>query len=175
MASIQLLRELSKNTALTQSLVKKLENLEHLTSKDSLCSDQGLGLSLRRIDLTLDHISKSLVVLHDRIEIIAGKVATLENMVNVLIPTRPAIGACVPKETEMLSDEDFQNFFNHPEWSDLLKPIPELGTSPDLTCSETICHFNNQLKEAASPSGGSMEHPVLVSPEKPMSFFQKPI
>jgi len=134
-----------------QSLVARLENKAHLTSKDISGLREHIVSIQYRVDYSLVAMSKSLGVLHDKIESIVSKQETLMNSVNSLLKQKeadqdemnwhPALRLMPVMESEELPDSPVQ--------------ILERGTSPDITCSETIGLCKHQLEDQRSPSDGT--------------------
>ncbi len=148
------------------SLEKKLESLELLTSKGTVSSDNGVFSVTRRIDLTLDAMSRSLRVLHDTTEATARKVEMLGNLVHALI--------LEVRQDRLNQEMNWEGHFPDvwspamQDWVSSLMLTPERGTSPDITCSETINFSAVPSRGPPSTSDGSMENPVQVSPDRPI-------
>lgn len=89
------------------------------------------------ISLALGAITRSQEVLLDRIESIAQKMETLEREVRSLqIPSPlPCLEINSPQNLQNISDEEMMAWLNSAEFDQVL------GTSVDITCSETPLHF----------------------------------
>ena len=168
----QLCGEFSKLSANMQSLAARLENQAHLTSRDTASSIKGVHCVLRRIDLTLESMSKSLVVLHDRIDNIAAKVEIFSNTVERLKEEHPQ-----EFQPEMKSPVISWSQFveENEDWLNSLIEDPVLTTSPDIHCYETIYPQPGPLIDLTLESSGSTALQVQVSPERPIKKFQKRI
>lgn len=166
---------LSEVSARMESLEKKLETLELLICKDSVSSTNVVPFSLQRIDLTLDAIWKSLMVLHDRIETIVPKVDTLMNMVQSLQPPlpkeepAPTPGTPSFKSIVNISSDDDS------EWLNSLMQDQGFMDTLDISCLETPLPSPLPSNGLASTSNGFMDLPDQVSLEEHMSAFQTPI
>lgn len=147
-------RQLLQLTANMQSLAARLDNLVPLTSKDSAYSENGVVLSLRRIDLTLEYISKSLVVHQEKIEHIVQNQETIMNMVNVLTQERRQEN--VPEtKSQPISWSQFQE--ENQEWLNSLHEDPVHTTFPDMSCLETFLQQSPPWTDLTLKSSGSVE------------------
>lgn len=149
---------------------REVGDLELHTSKDSSFSEIGLFSAMRRIDLTLDAMSRSLKVLHDRTELIVQNQVVLGNMVSALQVDHHPVSQPVTTNVHV-------NSFS--PWSpgteallDSLMNIQEDSSSLDITCYETMDACNSPLRGPIYKSTGTMENPVRVSPERPMKKCQ---
>jgi len=139
-----------------QSLVARLESKELHTSRDISDLRNHIVSQLSRIDISLDAISKSLAVLHDRIESTVAKVETIESSVNSLLPMK-AVSKEAPLGMNWPGSSSEMPVMVEEELPD--SPVRTLvrSTSPDITCSETIGAFSNPNLDLASTSGGFMD------------------
>jgi len=156
------LSDLSASIATMQSLVKRLENQEHLTSKGFASSASGVPSSLLRIESMLELTSRSVMELHDKINLIAAKQETLGNMVNVLMEGRPTVThheMPSPLSSFKLPTEEELGYMNS------LLQDQEPITIPDLNCYETIWATKSPLIDLTLESSGSMGLRVSGSPE----------
>jgi len=145
--------ELVKMSRCMQSLVARLASKEHPISKDISDLRRHIVSVQLRTDYSLAAMSRALVVLQDQIGSIAQSLETLKSSVSVL-------------QKRMEPDQEEMNW--HPAL--LKRPVMEVeelpdspmnsqerGTSPDITCSETIGLCKHQLIDQGSPVDGIME------------------
>lgn len=152
-----------------QSLVARLESRELGTCKDISDLRGHIVSQLSRIDISLDAISRSVVVLHDKIETTAAKMENLMSMVSSQKIEHHHQGKILhvssqetpPMEEEVL--EDSQN------------PTQEHTTSPDITCLETIGPCKHQLQDPELLWTGCTDCQEWANLEELMSDFQTPI
>lgn len=165
---------LLKLTAAMQLLAERLETQEHLISRDMFSFTSGLNSKLARIDLTLDAISKCLMVLHDKIEHIVVKEEITGNTETVQSPPVPAPAVPIIDLTETNSPPSlFQPWTEEDkDWLDSLMNSPEHTTSVDINCYETVLGTPKRLRDPILKYGGTMEHLVQGSPEKRTSGYQ---
>lgn len=152
-----------------QSLVARLENQAHHTSRDMSSLRSHIVSIQSRVDCSLDVISKTLQVLQTAIFDTAAKMDLLQSMVKDLHKEREVL-------QEMKSLDDLLPEWNQEElaWMNSLFPIPEHGTIPDITCSETIFQQEGPRNDPTSTSGGFGVNQGWGSQEKPTGFFQRP-
>lgn len=152
-----------------QSLVARLESRELGTCKDISDLRGHIVSQLSRIDISLDAISRSVVVLHDKIENTAAKMENLMSMVNSQKIEHHHQGkilhvsSCNTPEMEKEELEDSQ------------KQIQAHTTSPDITCSEIIGPCKHQLEDRELLWTGCTECQEWASLDELMKDFQTPI
>jgi len=153
-----------------QSLVARLENQGHHTSRDMSSLRSHIVSIQSRIDCSLDVISKTLQVLQTVILDTAQKMDLLQNTVKDLLKEKEVLQG-------MRSLDDSLPEWSSEEmaWMNSLFPIPEHGTIPDTTCYETIFPQEDPRNDPISTSGGFGANQGWGSQEKPTGFFQKPI
>lgn len=88
------------------------------------------------ISVALGSISRSHEVLLDKIEIIAQRMETLKKEVTSLRmpppPPPPSPETRLPESSELPSEQEMMDYINS------LQTMLEFGTSPDITCYETL-------------------------------------
>ena len=131
--STQLSFEFAQLSRNMQSLAARLENGELPISRDISDLRGHVVSQLSRIDISLAAISKSLMVLHDRTELIARKVETIESLVSAQVMQMEVVPE-TPSPVILSSDSER----DEPESEPLPMLTPVRGTSPDITCYETI-------------------------------------
>lgn len=153
-----------------QSLVGRLESRGLDTSRDISDLRGHIVSQLSRIDISLDAISRSLVVLHDRIESTARKMETFESSVNSLLKQKeeaPVMNSQGSSgKTPLMDVEELPD-----------TPITTLvrSTSPDITCYETIGLCKHQKEDPIFLSDGYMESQEWENLEELMKHFQTPM
>jgi len=170
-----MLSPLSRVIAATESLAEKLEKVELHTCKDSVSLRNVVPSSLRRIDLTLDAIWKSLMVLHNRTEFIAQKVEILQRQVLALQPPLPEEEPPLSPETTLPSNFVTVSSDDEPEWLNSLMLTPEHGITTDILCSETPFQSPHRFIGQSSMSNGFMDPQELASLDELMNSFPTPI
>lgn len=149
------LEELRKLSRAMQSLVARLENKELHTSRvisdlrDHIVSQQ------LRIDISLVAMSRSLVVLHDRIESIAPNLEILKSSVNSLIlQVKEQAEMNLPLPLVLTPVMDVEELLDSP------RNTQERMPSPDIRCCETfgLCRsLSRDLRAVASGTTGDQE------------------
>lgn len=159
--------ELAKISAAMQSLAAKSANKEPDISKDISDLRSHIVSIQSRVDISLDAMSRSLGVLHSRIELIASKMVTSESLE---ISHKALMEQFKMRQLEPSlqpwTEED-------QEWLNSFMNIPELGTIPDITCSETILRRSPPFIDLTFEFNGTMDHPEQVSLAQPMKCTQK--
>lgn len=144
-----------------ESLEKKLEKVEHHTSRDTSCFEDRIISTLLRVDISLAAISKSLQVLQTQTDLTAAKVETILNMVQNPAPPVVEMSWANHLPTEW-------GGWDNGDWLTSLMKTPERISSPDITCYETIVPCKRPLIDLESGSVGTMENLELESPGKRM-------
>lgn len=157
--------EILKLTATIALLAKKLESQEHLISRDLLCLRENIASKQLRIDISLDAISKSLGVLHQRIESTVERMETIMSLVNVPVGGPGGISKDLPDNPEMLLPEDLLRPWNEDEraWLNSIWNDPVPTSSIDLSCSETISAMPPPSSDLMLKYGGTTVNPEQVS------------
>jgi len=133
-----------------QSLVARLESKGHHTSKDISDLRAHIVSIQSRVDISLVAISKSLVVLHDRIESIAQNQETLKNLVSA-----PLVLKEVRQETNSRGNSPLTPVMECEELPDSPIETPVRFTFPDITCYETIGAYKQHGTGQTSRAGGT--------------------
>lgn len=123
---------LSKRARSIPSSVEKSAIPALLISRDTPSFQDGVISAMYQISLAVGSTSRSLEVILDKIDSIALKVEALEKQVHFLGLSLARQETSSLLNSEIPSDQEIQDWFNS------LNPIPALGTSPDITCSETL-------------------------------------
>jgi len=171
--STQAFKDLSKAVASMQSSVAKLANEEPPISRDIASSLQGVHSTLLRIDLTLESMSKYLAVLHERIEDIAEKTASIGNTASVPTPVHPPVPDLT--ETNCLQNSIPPWSKDDEDWFDSLLNDPAPGYFTDMLCYETIMNSKTQYNGIPYQLTGSLGHRDLENPVGPMKHYLKHI
>jgi len=151
-----------------QSLVSRLEQRGLHTYRD-ISDLRGHIVSIQsRIDISLVAISKSLVVLHDRIENIAQSQETLKNLVNAHLEQKEVL-----PEMNLQGDSQKMPVMESEELPDSQNPTQVRSTSVDITCSETIGPSRLQEIDQELQSDGFMEFLEWEKVEELMNNYQK--
>lgn len=117
----------------TGSSGKKSVMKELLTSRGSSHFEDAVISAMFGVSVALGSISRSQEVLLDKIELIVQKMETLQKEVSVLQKdVKESLEMNSLSSFEMPSSQEMEEFFNFPT------PIQEVGTTPDITCYETI-------------------------------------
>jgi hypothetical protein len=153
-------------------LAARLEKEGLLSSKDMYDLRSLFVSSLSRIDLTLAAMSRSLVVVHDRIESTAQKMENMMNMVSALMTQKVQVEE-PPQETNLGGSSQKQPMMEEEELYDTQKSTQEAGTTPDITCYETTGLCKHHQIESPLWYGGTTVDPEWESLEELMKNYQE--
>jgi hypothetical protein len=156
--------ELVKISRNMQSLVMRLENQGLHTSRDTSDLRSHIVSITSRIDFTLDAISRSLTVLHDRIESIAQSQETLRNLV------LSQVNQC--HATNSLQSLPLTPVMVEEALPDSPENIQVRSPSPDINCSETIFASSRPFHVQILESDGSMDNLEWENLDELMKNYQ---
>ena len=155
---------LSRVLAGMESLEKRLVRQELLISKDLLCSLRGCQVVQRRIDLTLDAMSRSLVDLQDRIENIVARLDYISSMVTVPPAVLPGDTVMASPVMNPLEPSVKQQEKDDLDWVDSLMNDPDWLDSTDIYCPETIYPGSPSWIDLKFSAGGITDVQAQASP-----------